>query len=157
MNAFTRVLLMAGGLAVAACGPSATPARPAAIELAQPAEAPKGRLTIALGREPDQFGFRFGETSRTAEWNWILDSPLTYYDMQNLLQPMTTRQVPTQDNRDWVVDADGTMVTTYRLRENLRWHDGVALTAHDFVFAFEVYMDPDVLLSSRDPLHLIGR
>jgi peptide/nickel transport system substrate-binding protein len=32
---------------------------------------------------------------------------------------------------------DGTMETRYRLKPNLVWHDGVALTAHDFAFTFQ--------------------
>jgi len=36
------------------------------------------------------------------------------------------------------------MVTTYRLRENAKWHDGTPLTANDLVFANSVYSDPEI-------------
>ncbi len=31
------------------------------------------------------------------------------------------------------------METTYKLRPGATWHDGAALTAEDFVFAWRVY------------------
>jgi peptide/nickel transport system substrate-binding protein len=55
---------------------------------------------------------------------------------------MLAQQIPTQESGAWVIKPDGTMVTTYRLRQNIRWHDGVPLTAQDFVFAYHVYLDP---------------
>jgi peptide/nickel transport system substrate-binding protein len=43
------------------------------------------------------------------------------------------------------------MVTTYKLRENARWHDGAALTARDFAFAYKVYVNPEVPVYRRHP------
>lgn len=34
---------------------------------------------------------------------------------------------------------------TYRLRDDVRWHDGVAVTAHDIAFSIELFNHPDVL------------
>src|SRR4051812_26885257 len=49
--------------------------------------------------------------------------------------PILAERLPSQTDGSWVVNADGTMRTTYRLRADLVWHDGVPLTAADFVFA----------------------
>ncbi|MPZ13683.1 MAG: hypothetical protein GEU73_04550 [Chloroflexi bacterium] len=69
---------------------------------------------------------------------------------------MLATDIPTQETGDWVVNPDGTMVTTYRLRENARWHDGAPLTAQDFAFGFEVAIDPDMPIRDRVPETLIA-
>ena len=58
---------------------------------------------------------------------------------------------------DWVVNPDGTMVTTYHLRDNARWHDGAPITAHDFAFAYEVYTDDSMPVGVRQPETLMSR
>ncbi len=40
-----------------------------------------------------------------------------------------------EDLREW----------TYRLRQGVRWHDGVPVTAHDVAFSLDLYRHPDVL------------
>jgi peptide/nickel transport system substrate-binding protein len=43
----------------------------------------------------------------------------------------------------WEVSADN-KVYTFRLREDVKWHDGKSLTAEDVAFTFEKIQDPDV-------------
>jgi peptide/nickel transport system substrate-binding protein len=45
------------------------------------------------------------------------------------------------------------METTYKLREDLTWHDGLPLTADDFVFAHRVYATPELGLATLPPLN----
>ncbi len=52
--------------------------------------------------------------------------------------------VPQLNTDSWRVFPDGRMETTYRLKPNLTWHDGRALSADDFVFAWRVYLLPDL-------------
>lgn len=59
--------------------------------------------------------------------------------------------IPTQENGDWMINRDRTMVTTYHLRLNTRWHDGTPLTARDFVFAFSVYIEQGPADSAAEP------
>jgi peptide/nickel transport system substrate-binding protein len=97
---------------------------------------------MAVAWEPDQLGAKGTGGESGSETRWLFNSPLTYDDPQGTLQPMAAQRIPTRDNGDWVVNADGTMVTTYRLRPNIRWHDGVPATAQDYAFAYQAYMDP---------------
>jgi peptide/nickel transport system substrate-binding protein len=39
---------------------------------------------------------------------------------------------------------------TYYLRRDVRWHDGVPVTAHDFKFSLELFAHPAVLLPAND-------
>ncbi len=41
----------------------------------------------------------------------------------------------------WDVSEDGTEITFF-LRKNVKWHDGVPLTARDVKFTFEAILDP---------------
>ncbi|MDR3276543.1 MAG: peptide ABC transporter substrate-binding protein [Treponema sp.] len=41
------------------------------------------------------------------------------------------------------VNADGTVVLTYTLRSGLKWSDGSAFTAHDFVYTWQRLVDPE--------------
>ncbi len=40
---------------------------------------------------------------------------------------------------------------TFHLRDDVRWHDGVPVTAHDVAFSLELFAHPDVLFPARGP------
>ncbi len=133
-------------LVTVACGPSSQPTVQDGLrtqeETSQQPGRPRGAVTIAVAWEPDQLGAKGTGGESGSETRWIFNSPLTSDDPQGTVRPMMAQQIPTRDNGDWVINTDGTMVTTYRLRPNIRWHDGVPLTAQDFSFAYQVYVDP---------------
>ena len=52
---------------------------------------------------------------------------------------LAERWEPSPDYHEW----------TYHLRRNVRWHDGVPVTAHDVKFTFDLEIRPDVLQESR--------
>lgn len=117
---------------------------------------PRGTLRIAYTSEPDTLGSKFSTGSGAPEYVWIFNSFLSYFDFSGVAHPMMVGGFPTRENGDFVVNPDGTMVTTYRLRDNLRWHDGAPLTSLDFVFAFGVYVDPDIPVRDRVPEALMS-
>jgi peptide/nickel transport system substrate-binding protein len=43
--------------------------------------------------------------------------------------------------RSWETSPDGEWLV-FRLRDDVRWHDGVPTTAHDVKFSYDLYMDP---------------
>ncbi len=55
---------------------------------------------------------------------------------------------------NWKVSEDG-LVWTFRLREGLKWSDGVPLTAQDFVFSFRRLQDASLGGQYASMLHLI--
>jgi peptide/nickel transport system substrate-binding protein len=115
------------------------------------AAGPRGTIKIGWALEPENLNPKMITGSGVGEFMWVFNSFLTYYDFQGNSHPMLAAVVPSRDRGDWVVNADGTMVTTYRLRPSARWHDGAPLTAHDFVFAHQVYMDVDQPIIHREP------
>ena len=64
------------------------------------------------------------------------------------LVPDLVRAVPTRANGG--ISSDGRTITCH-LRDDVRWHDGVPLTAHDVVFAVRAILDPRNNVDSRDP------
>ena len=149
------LVVVASSMLGACAQPSAKPGEPGA-PASQGQQRPMGTLRIAWPTEPEILAPKFASGSGLNEFNWVFNSFLTYYDFSGIVHPMLARDIPSQERGDWVVNADGTMVTTYRLRENVRWHDGVALSAHDFAFAFQVYLDPDMPVRDRRPETLMA-
>jgi peptide/nickel transport system substrate-binding protein len=145
--------LLAPLLIMLACGPTSQPARqdgPSTQGAASPQSGrPRGAITMAVAWEPDQLGAKSTGGEAGSETRWMFNSPLTYVDPEGAGHPMLAQQIPSQDRGDWVIKPDGTMVTTYRLHQNIRWHDGVPLTANDFAFAYPVYIDPSLAFRSE--------
>jgi peptide/nickel transport system substrate-binding protein len=142
---------------LAACAPAARPpteSQPAALgSSGQPSAAPRGHLRIAWAGEPPTLSPKMGSPGGSAfnELAITFNSALTYADPTGQIVPQIAREVPSIENGSWVVNPDGTMVTTYRLRQNARWHDSAPLTSHDFAFAYRVYVNPEVPIYRRHP------
>src|SRR5206468_2197501 len=62
---------------------------------------------------------------------------------------------PRLNTDSWRMEPGGGMETTYRLKPNVTWHDGLPLDADDFVFAWQVYATPELGLASSPPFNQI--
>src|SRR5213075_2573242 len=74
----------------------------------------------------------------------LFNATLSLIDDRGEPRPYLAETLPRLISDAWQVAPDGHMETTYRLRENLTWQDGMPLTADDFVFAFRGYKDPSL-------------
>ncbi len=72
----------------------------------------------------------------------LFNAALAQIDGAGDARPYLAETLPELDSDSWRVFSDGRMETTYRLKADLTWHDGKALTADDFVFAYRVYATP---------------
>jgi peptide/nickel transport system substrate-binding protein len=97
-----------------------------------------GTLLLALGtgantqRRPFNAGLSMGDAD---------DQPIPYL----------AEVLPQLNTDTWRVFPDGTMETTFRLRPDLRWHDGEPLSGADFVFAWRVYTNPELGTAASPP------
>ena len=67
---------------------------------------------------------------------FLMFLPLVTYDQSGQLQPrLAERWEHSPDYRTW----------TFHLRQDVNWHDGVPVTAHDIKFTLELFSHPDVL------------
>lgn len=129
---------------------------------AQPARAPSEPvrsaapkvLRVAILTEPSAFiGSILGVTTTTGgaqQPTEIAHNWLVLTDSSSEPQPALAATLPSIQDGTWKVNPDGTMETTWRLRPNVRWHDGAPFTADDVVFSADVLRDP-TLPSTRFP------
>jgi len=58
--------------------------------------------------------------------------------------PRLATKLPALADGDWVLNPGGSMDVTWKLRPNVKWHDGAPFTSADLTFAFQVYKDPEL-------------
>jgi len=64
-------------------------------------------------------------------------------------------RMPSFDDGSIVILPDGRMQVTWKLREDVKWHDGAPLTAEDAVFSWQLATRPDLMSSRRDYVTLL--
>ena len=136
--------------------------RPAIPDAGQGSEgaggsADRSRTLVLVSRaEPDTIadkevlsvtGLSFSATPR------MFNAGLALLDAQESPLPYLVEAHPQLNADTWRVFPDGRMETIYRLRPNLRWHDGTPLSAEDFVFAWRVYSNPELGQTGSPPIN----
>jgi peptide/nickel transport system substrate-binding protein len=124
--------------------PSASGSAPAAQS------APQKPLVIANAFEPATLEASFGNGSGNREIGILLSGYLAFVDNPYQVKPYLAADLPRLEDGSWKLLPDGRMETTYRLRPNLRFHDGHPITAADFAFAHEVRTNPAVPAPAAD-------
>ena len=96
-------------------------------------------VRVGLPQQPNTLNPLVGSQFFENYIDEALYSGLTVVNDRGEVTPDLAESLPTRANGG--ISADG-LVLVYRLRPNLRWHDGVPLTADDVVFTFERIRDP---------------
>jgi peptide/nickel transport system substrate-binding protein len=137
----------------------------------QPAS-PK-RVTIAMVGEPRTLNYTVegsqpGGTATNAP-TLLVNSRMADVYRGTVTGPMLATRIPTVENGQWVVGADGAMQMTWNLRQDVYWHDGTKFTANDLLFAAQLGQDKDIpalrdaayanvsSLDAPDPYTLVSR
>jgi len=79
-------------------------------------------------------------------WAW-------QFDDQNEAYPVMVTEIPSTENGG--ISEDGTVITMH-LRDDLKWSDGEPLTADDFIFTYNMIMDPGNAVNSTYPYDAIA-
>ena len=87
----------------------------------------------------------------------LVSAGLTTTDDKGVIHPQLADAVPSVDNGQWRVFPDGRMETTWKLRPNARWHDGMAVTPDDLSFAITVGNDRELALFNHSALASLDR
>jgi peptide/nickel transport system substrate-binding protein len=148
------VAMVCGALVITGCAGGQTPTTPRQDgaapggQAAAPVRTTPRVLRMASIREPVDGVVVFSGTGDiTKQYNWIFHAGLTVWDPKTgQLMPWLAQKVPSIADGDWKVNPDGTMDVTWKLKPNVKWHDGTALSAEDFVFGINVVRDPKVPL-----------
>src|SRR5437588_4741329 len=106
-------------------------------------------LTVGVQREPTDLGVLFGQGTATTAGGagsvkLIPHDKLAVEMDLDTWKPQLAQALPSIDAGTWRVNADGSMDTTWKLRPNIKWHDGTPFTSDDLMFTFTAFMDPDL-------------
>lgn len=141
-------------LMVVGCLPQATTSARPFPGQAEP-EPPRGERTLVIGvrSEPQSIAARPSiGGARVAAAIRAFNALLEIVDGQGTAQPYLAEALPVLHSDSWRVLSDGRMETRYRLKPDLTWHDAVPLSAQDFVFAWNVWAQPELGMSARLPI-----
>jgi peptide/nickel transport system substrate-binding protein len=147
-------------LLLAACGPSGPAVAPRAERPEAAAARPTASqraLVMAFSTEPTVLERSLTSGSGVNDWAAYLSAFLAYTNPDTMASPYLAAELPSFERGTWKLLQDGGMETTYLLRDNGTWHDGAPVTAHDFVFAYRVRVDPEVAVAARDTERRMSR
>src|SRR5437867_6560702 len=152
LAALTRFLTLMF-LITLACSPAAPGSGAPAGTTPAGGSQPSRTLAIAIRTEPDTLagktGVAGGVTLTTTKR--LFNANLVIFDQQGNAQGYLASDLPKLNADSWQVSPDGRMVTTYKIKPNLVWQDGAALTADDFVFGNQVYAKPEMGAATAPP------
>lgn len=139
-------LTLALALLATACAPGPRPDRAArdASDIRLSGATRTLQLGLTLGSEPADGLVLFSSSTGPLELMLAFHAGLTVYDADGSLRPQLAQKVPSIQDGDWKALPDGQMEVTWRLRPDVRWHDGTPLMADDFVFGARVVKDEDL-------------
>lgn len=151
MLASTRNWIRALGLATIAgvvalgCAPATGPGGRASSDEAPRATGPR-TLNIAMQVEPLYISSRALRASGNSQGMTVaaFNAGLSYDDENRTAQPQLAEALPRLNTDSWKVNPDGSMETTWRLRPNLTYHDGVAVSAQDWVLSYRIFSDTSI-------------
>lgn len=127
-----------------ACGPGGAGVAPQgqAPVAANPDE--NRTLVFATRHEPVYISKRgLQSTAPGTTGPLLFDAGLTHTAGQGTPTELQLAEAfPQLGSDSWKAHPDGRMETSWRLRPNLKWHDGTPLTAEDFAFGYQVYRLP---------------
>ncbi|HFD38999.1 MAG TPA: peptide ABC transporter substrate-binding protein [Anaerolineae bacterium] len=111
-------------------------------------EPTKKIVTFAWTQEPDNLNWLYSNmwfsTITQQLWHcWAWE-----YDDQNVAFPKLVTEIPSIENGG--LSEDGLKITMH-LRDDIVWSDGEPITADDFVFTYQMIMDPNNTVSSQYP------
>lgn len=127
--------------------PVAPPEEPAA-----PPAAPKV-ATFIFTQEFDNLSPLYTNMWFTAITYQIWNAYAWDFDEENNPVPVLITEIPSME--DGTISEDGTVITM-KLRPDLVWSDGTPLTAEDFIFTYEMYIDPANSVASAYPYDTIS-
>jgi peptide/nickel transport system substrate-binding protein len=119
-----------------------------------------GALKVLWWQAPTLLNPHFAVGTKDQEASRIFYEPLAAWDAEGNLVPMLAAEIPDTENDG--LSRDG-LTATWKLKPNVRWHDGKPFTADDVVFTWEYAGNPatatltngsykDVKVEKVDPL-----
>jgi peptide/nickel transport system substrate-binding protein len=145
----TLILLLALATLFVACAPQSTARTDSPAADAARTVQPK-RITAVIMGEPPTLSTKVntsgagGVVPGADAVEELVNAGLARLDPQGNLHPQLAEAVPSLDNGLWKLLPNGGMETVWRLKPDVRWHDGRPVTTDDLLFATRVGEDPEL-------------
>ncbi len=144
--------------------PAASPVAGASAEVGSVAPASREEIVAAIREEfgmtdPEVTGGQviYGQTTDIDSINWNAASDLYSHQIAGFIyesliatNPVDGRLAPGLADT-WEVSSDG-LTYTFKLNENIKFHDGTPLTSADVVFTFDAVLDENSLSPYRETI-----
>jgi peptide/nickel transport system substrate-binding protein len=98
-----------------------------------------GTLKLLWWQGPTLLNPHFAVGTKDQDGSRIFYEPLAAWDSHGDLQPILAAELPTRENGG--LSADGKTVI-WKLKQGVKWHDGMPFTADDVVFNWQYARDP---------------
>jgi peptide/nickel transport system substrate-binding protein len=151
-----RLLIAIAAILGIACRGGAAPANRASEPATTPAATPSRQLVIAFPVEPPTIEPSIGSGLGNREISAMTSAFLALLGPGDAPQPYLAEELPSLEKGSWRVLPDGQMETIYRLKPRASWHDGQPVVADDFVFGYQMHLDPEMPVRFADVDRRIG-
>jgi len=148
-----RVLTFICAVLAAAC---AAPTGPGAMTTgADRQPVARKTMTAVMMSTPAQLASGNLHVASTPTWQGgdeleeLVNAGLTTADQNGRRLPLLAQAVPAVENGLWKVFPDGTMETTWKIRDRASWHDGTPFTSEDLIFTAALYQTDELPLVER--------
>src|SRR5690349_9927115 len=98
-----------------------------------------GVLKVLWWQAPTLLNPHFATGTKDQDGSRLFYEPLAGWDQDGNLRPLLAESIPGRE--DGTLAADGKSVT-WKLKKNVKWHDGQPFTADDVVFNWQYAKDP---------------
>jgi peptide/nickel transport system substrate-binding protein len=124
--------------------PTSTGTMPTAIVPAvTPAPNVASSIRIIIPEEPPSFNAVISDTGYDALVMHMALLGMTGIDPEGKIFPVLAAELPTIDNGEVVInDQTKAMDVTWKMRQDVKWADGMPVTAEDVLFTYEAAGDP---------------
>src|SRR6516162_4743439 len=136
--------MMAVGLTAPIAGMMLNQSGVAQAATAIPYKPPKagggGPLKLLLWQAPTLLNPHFAVGTKDQEACRLFYEPLAGWDSDGNLVPILASEIPSKDNDGLTEDG---LSVVWKLKKDVKWHDGVPFTADDVIFNWEYAKNPD--------------
>lgn len=146
---FGLLLFIAVGCGAAEQATQAPAAADTPVPAAQATKAPEPSEAMVAAEGKSGGHVRMSAYADTKDWDAKGSSSLSSVQAYSQLYNQVVQYGTTDTSEivgdlaeSWEVSSDG-VTYTFKLRDNVKWHDGKDLTADDVVYSLSRYMDPD--------------
>lgn len=137
----TAVAATASMVLAAACTPG---------ESRDPLASADGRAILRVAYEREVDVLNAFTSQMLVDIHFSMVEGLITTDENNTYVPVLAREIPSTENGQIVENPDGTVAMTWRLHENVRWHDGEPFTSEDVCFTWRFVTSENSQTYNRD-------